>query len=132
MELESLEAEYERVHSYKSSKMWDTLALAYDRASQWRAHVTTLKASKDLKKLMMEELLGTIKVYEIELNEDEGHRKGKSIVLKAQKALKGSSSKAFKVEESFEEASEEERSNLDKLSFILRKIHFVLKKKGGS
>ncbi|RDX78790.1 hypothetical protein CR513_40876, partial [Mucuna pruriens] len=44
--------------------------------------VTACRASKDLKKLLMEELLGTLKVHEIELNENEGQRKGKSIALK--------------------------------------------------
>ncbi|RDX62912.1 hypothetical protein CR513_58715, partial [Mucuna pruriens] len=41
-------------------------------------------------------------------------RKEKSIVLKAQKALKGSLSKVFKVEESFDEMSEEKGSDDDK------------------
>ncbi|RDX91271.1 hypothetical protein CR513_26787, partial [Mucuna pruriens] len=48
--------------------------------------VTTLRVAKDLKKLPMEELLGTLEVHENELNEDEGQSKGKSIALKAQKA----------------------------------------------
>ncbi|RDX98653.1 hypothetical protein CR513_18399, partial [Mucuna pruriens] len=51
--------------------------------------VTTFRASKNLNKLPMEELFGTLKVHEIELNEDEGHKKGKSIALKAQKTYKG-------------------------------------------
>ncbi|RDX94969.1 hypothetical protein CR513_22580, partial [Mucuna pruriens] len=34
--------------------------------------VTTLKVSKDLKKLPMEKLLGKLKVNEMELNEDKG------------------------------------------------------------
>ncbi|RDX91274.1 hypothetical protein CR513_26768, partial [Mucuna pruriens] len=76
----------------------------------------------------MEELLGTLKVHEIELNEYEGQRKGKSITLKAQKAQKGSSSKAFKVEESNEEASKEEGSNKEEHSFISRKIHSMYTK----
>ncbi|RDX84335.1 hypothetical protein CR513_34632, partial [Mucuna pruriens] len=47
--------------------------------------VTPLRVSKELKKLPMEELLGTLKVHEIKLNEDKGQRKGKSIAFKAQK-----------------------------------------------
>ncbi|RDX82237.1 hypothetical protein CR513_36997, partial [Mucuna pruriens] len=39
--------------------------------------VTTLKASKDIKKLSMEELCGTLKVHEIELDEDKGQHKSK-------------------------------------------------------
>ncbi|RDY13896.1 hypothetical protein CR513_01108, partial [Mucuna pruriens] len=49
----------------------------------WRPQVTTLRVSKDLKKLPMEEILCTLKVHEIELNKDEGQRKGKSIVVEA-------------------------------------------------
>ncbi|RDX69678.1 hypothetical protein CR513_51174, partial [Mucuna pruriens] len=44
--------------------------------------VKALRASKDLKKIPMKELLGTLKVHEIVLRDDEGQRKGKSIVLK--------------------------------------------------
>ncbi|RDX58410.1 hypothetical protein CR513_62276, partial [Mucuna pruriens] len=87
------------------------------------------RASKDLKKLLVEELLGTLKVHEIEINNDEGQRKGKSIALKAQKALKGSSSKAFKVEESCEKAFEEEGSDEDEISFLSRKIHSIQRQK---
>ncbi|RDX61547.1 hypothetical protein CR513_60213, partial [Mucuna pruriens] len=77
MKIKKQEVEYEIVHSYNSSKkMWDILALAYEGTSQVRAP----KASKDLKKLPMKELLGTLKVHEIELNEDKGQRKDKSIV----------------------------------------------------
>ncbi|RDX64046.1 hypothetical protein CR513_57443, partial [Mucuna pruriens] len=53
-------------------------------------------------------IFGTLKVHEIELNKDEGQRKGKSIALEAQNASNGSSSKVLKVEESFEEAFEGE------------------------
>ncbi|RDY11934.1 hypothetical protein CR513_03347, partial [Mucuna pruriens] len=123
------EVECEKFHSGNSSKeMWDTRALAYRNTSQvkdskismlvhqyelfkmedhgiidkiqWRPQVITLRASKDLKKLPMEELLCMLKVHEIELNEDEGQRKRKFIALKSQKTQKGSSSKAFKVEKS--------------------------------
>ncbi|RDY14823.1 hypothetical protein CR513_00044, partial [Mucuna pruriens] len=41
---------------------------------RWRPQVTTLRAFKDLKKLPMEELSGTLKVHKMELNEDEGQR----------------------------------------------------------
>ncbi|RDX98508.1 hypothetical protein CR513_18549, partial [Mucuna pruriens] len=53
---------------------------------QWRSYVTALKAFNDLEKLPKKEFLCTLK--------------GKSIALKAQRAKKGLSSKAFKVEES--------------------------------
>ncbi|RDY13272.1 hypothetical protein CR513_01822, partial [Mucuna pruriens] len=47
-------------------------------------------------KLPKKEFLGTLKVHEIELREDEGQRKGKSIAHK-------SFSKVFKLDESFDE-----------------------------
>ncbi|RDX91504.1 hypothetical protein CR513_26511, partial [Mucuna pruriens] len=58
----------------------------YDHITKiFRSHVTALRVFKDLKKLPVKELFGTLKVHVIELNEDEGQRKGKSITLKAQK-----------------------------------------------
>ncbi|RDX91060.1 hypothetical protein CR513_27017, partial [Mucuna pruriens] len=59
-------------------------------------------------------------------------RKGNSIAFKVQKASNRSSFKAFKANESCEEASEEEGSDKDELSFILRKIDSIWKNKGGS
>ncbi|RDX72870.1 hypothetical protein CR513_47598, partial [Mucuna pruriens] len=112
---------HDKVHSCKSLKK-----------IQWRPQVTTLKASKDLKKIPMEELLGTLKVYKIEINEDEDQRKGKSIALKTQKASKGSLSKAFKVEKSYEKAFKEKGLDKDDFSFISRKICSMWEKKGES
>ena len=78
----------------------------------------------------MEELLGSLKVHELELQEEESSRKGKSISLKAHK---GSASKALKAEESSDkaESSREDISDNDELSFISRKIQAMWKKKGG-
>ncbi|RDX82487.1 hypothetical protein CR513_36726, partial [Mucuna pruriens] len=81
-----IEIEYEKVHNCKSSKdMWDTLALAYEgkrlkdkytlpiynklskiftydlKSCKWRPQLIALKAFKELKKLCIEELLGTLK-----------------------------------------------------------------------
>ncbi|RDY11398.1 hypothetical protein CR513_03955, partial [Mucuna pruriens] len=100
------ESEYEKVHSYKSSKeIWNTLAPAYEGTFQItrqnRPLVTTLKASKDLKKLLMEELLGTLKTP------------------------KDSASKALKVEESCGDTLDEDCSDEDKISFISRKVLFT-------
>ncbi|RDX99429.1 hypothetical protein CR513_17504, partial [Mucuna pruriens] len=78
--------------------------------SSWNANQKT-RASKDLKKLPMEELFGTFKVHEMELKKDKGQRKWKYIALKAQNTQKGSLSKAFKVDESYSEASKEECYN---------------------
>ena len=78
----------------------------------------------------MEELLGSLKVHELQLQEEESSRKGKSIALKA---YKGSASKALKAEKSsYEtESSEDDISDNDELSFISRKIQAMWKKKGG-
>ncbi|RDX81036.1 hypothetical protein CR513_38331, partial [Mucuna pruriens] len=69
---------------------------------QWRSQVIALRVSKDLKKLRMEELLGTLKVHEIEPNKDEGNRRRK------------------------------EFSKQDELSYISRKMHSIWKQKRGS
>ncbi|RDX92995.1 hypothetical protein CR513_24806, partial [Mucuna pruriens] len=79
---------------------------------RWRPQVTTLRASKDLKKLPMEELLGMLKFSKME-------------------ALKGSTSKAFKVVESCGDISYGDFSYKDELSFILRKIQSMWKHKRG-
>ena len=76
----------------------------------------------------MEELLGSLKVHELELQEEESSRKGKSISLKAHK---GSACKALKAEESLDEieSSGENSSDNDELSFISRKIQAMWKNK---
>ncbi|RDX88300.1 hypothetical protein CR513_30124, partial [Mucuna pruriens] len=81
---------------------------------RWRLHVATVRASQDLKKISMEELLGTLKM--------KGNEKENPYPLKAHKAPKGSSSKAFKVEESCGNKSNKDCSNEDELSFISRKF----------
>ena len=97
---------------------------------QWRPKVTAIQEAKNLASLTMEELLGSLKVHELELQEKESSRKGKSIALKAHK---GSTSKALKTEKSSDEAesSEDDISDNDELSFISRKIQAMWKKKGG-
>ncbi|RDY10622.1 hypothetical protein CR513_04819, partial [Mucuna pruriens] len=57
------------IHDYKKTKYSLSLSL-------FGPQVIVVRASKDLKKLPMEEFLGTLKVHEIKLNEDEGQRKG--------------------------------------------------------
>nr|KYP57053.1 hypothetical protein KK1_003307 [Cajanus cajan] len=42
---------------------------------KWRPQVTTLRASKNLEKLSLEELIGLIKVHELELQQDDVGRK---------------------------------------------------------
>jgi len=48
---------------------------------KWRLQVTTLRALKNLKSMSLEELVGTLKVHEQELQQDEGLRREKSLAL---------------------------------------------------
>ncbi|RDY12257.1 hypothetical protein CR513_02957, partial [Mucuna pruriens] len=84
----------------------------------WRPQVIALRASKDLKKFPIEEHLGTLKVHVKEIKEDKEKRKGKFMTLKAQKASKKISSKAFKAKESSDESFEKEDSGKDESSLI--------------
>ncbi|RDY01399.1 hypothetical protein CR513_15288, partial [Mucuna pruriens] len=95
-------------------------------------YVTTLRASRVLKKIHMEEILGKLKVHDMELNKDEGQQKGKSIALKAQKTPKGSASKAFKAEELCGDTSNEDCYDKDELTFMSRNIQSIWKHKRGS
>ncbi|KAL2330586.1 hypothetical protein Fmac_018167 [Flemingia macrophylla] len=49
---------------------------------KWRPQVTTLRASKNLQKLSLEELIGHLKVHEPELQQDDVGRKQKSMFRK--------------------------------------------------
>ncbi|RDX72475.1 hypothetical protein CR513_48038, partial [Mucuna pruriens] len=71
------------VHKYELFKMEDNEAIDLILPRRCKPQVITLRASKDLKKLPMEELLDTLKDHGMKLNKDEGQRKGKSIALKA-------------------------------------------------
>ncbi|KAL2327460.1 hypothetical protein Fmac_020887 [Flemingia macrophylla] len=42
---------------------------------KWRPQVTTLRASKDLDKLSLEELIGLLKVHELELQQDDAGKR---------------------------------------------------------
>lgn len=81
---------------------------------KWRPMVTSLKLAKVLNKISLEELISSLRSHEIELEEDEPQKKGKSLTLKSNKKL---DTKAFQVvEESSDESSEEE----DELSLLSR------------
>jgi len=78
--------------------------VAYDHVSKilrslparWRPKVTAIEEAKDLNTLSVEDLVSSLKVHEIGLNEHEPAKKVKSIPLPS----KGKSSKALKVVES--------------------------------
>jgi len=61
--------------------------------ARWRPKVTAIEEAKDLNPLSIEDLVSSLKVHEVSLNEHEPAKKSKSIALPS----KGKSSKALKV-----------------------------------
>ena len=89
--------------------------------------------------MSLEELIGTFKVHEQELQQGEGLKREKSLALSSQKSKKvslsreqilRSSSKALKVDDSSNDEFEED-SNEDELVFISLKILKMWRKKRG-
>jgi predicted solute-binding protein len=74
--------------------------------ARWRPKVTAIEEAKDLNTLSVEDIVSSLKVHEISLNEHEPAKKSKSIALPS----KGKSSKALKVVESEEETSDGDSS----------------------
>ncbi|XP_057444340.1 uncharacterized protein LOC130736536 [Lotus japonicus] len=72
---------------------------------RWRPEVTAIQEAKDLSTLRLEDLLGSLKVHEIELAHDEGLKKQKNIASKAIQVKEQSEE-----EESLEELSEDEQA----------------------
>lgn len=64
--------------------------------------------SKNFYGTSLEELVEILKVHEWELQQDRVLKKEKNIALKAQKPVKRTPTKAFSVEESFEESDVED------------------------
>ena len=105
---------------------------------KWRPKIAALKALKNLDSMSLEEIVGTLKVHEQELQEDEGLRREKSLALNSQKnkkesssreKVRRSSSKALKVNDSFNDKFE---ADLDEDAAISRKIHKMRRNKSGS
>jgi len=104
--------------------------------ARWKPKVTTIEEAKDLNTLSVEDLVSSLKVHEIGLNEHEHAKKVKSIALPS----KGKSSKAFKVIE-FEDEAPDGDSDEDptkkmamlsnKLEYLEKKNRKFLSKKGG-
>jgi len=83
--------------------------------ARWRPKVTTIKEAKDLNTLSVEDLVSSLKVRELSLNEHESAKKSKSIALPS----KRKSSKAFKVIESEEEESPDGDSDEDPVEMMV-------------
>ena len=142
---ESIEEMYSRFHTLVSRlQILKKSYVASDHVSKilrsfparWRPKVTAIEEAKDLNTLSVEDLVSSLKVHKMSLNEHESSKKNKSIVLPS----KGKSSKAFKVIES-EEESPDGDSNEDptkkmvmlsnKFQYLAKKNRKFLSKKGG-
>ncbi|XP_057418308.1 uncharacterized protein LOC130712495 [Lotus japonicus] len=77
---------------------------------RWRPKVTAIQEAKDLSTLRLEDLLGSLKVHEIELANDEGLKKQKSIAFKANSSKAIQTKEQSENEESSEELSEDEQA----------------------
>ena len=104
--------------------------------SRQRPKVNAIEEAKDLNTLSVEDLVSSLKVHEIGLNEHEPTKKVKSISLPS----RGKSSKALKVVESEDESpggdSDEDPNEKmamlsNKLEYLARKNNKFLSKKGG-
>ncbi|XP_057444269.1 uncharacterized protein LOC130736454 [Lotus japonicus] len=93
---------------------------------RWRPKVTAIQEAKDLSKLRLEDLLGSLKVHEIELANDEGLKKQKNIAFKA------NSSKAIQTKEQSEEEETSEEMSEDEQALFNRKFKrmWIKQKKG--
>ncbi|RHN55345.1 putative transcription factor interactor and regulator CCHC(Zn) family [Medicago truncatula] len=106
--------------------------------SRWRPKVTAIEEAKDLNTLSVEDLVSSLKVHEMSLNEHETSKKSKSIALPS-KGKTSKSSKAYKASESEEESpdgdSDEDQSVKmamlsNKLEYLARKQKKFLSKRG--
>jgi len=114
---ESIEEIYSRFHTLVCGiQILKKSYVASDHASKilrslparWRPKVTAIEEAKDLNTFSVEDLVSSLKVHELSLNEHES-AKSKSIALPS----KGKSSKALKVIESEEEESPDGDSDED-------------------
>ena len=99
---------------------------------------------KNLNSVSIEDLIGTLKVHEQELQQDEGFKRGRSLALPAQKtsstckesssrSTSKSTSKAVNFDTPYDDESNDEGSDKDdQLAFISRKIRNMWKKRSGS
>jgi len=94
--------------------------------ARWRPKVTAIKEAKDLNTMSVEDLVSSLKVHEITLNEHEPAKKSKSITLPS----KGKSSKALKVIESKEESPDgDSDEDLAKMIVMLsNRLQYLAKK----
>ena len=94
--------------------------------ARWRPRVTTIGEAKDLNTLNVEDLVSSLKVHEIGLNEHEPAKKSKSIALSS----KRKSSKALKVIESEEESpdGDSDEDHIEKMAMFSNRLQYLAKK----
>jgi len=94
--------------------------------ARWRPKVTTIEEAKDLNTLSVKDLVSSLKVHEISLNEDEPVKKSKSIALPS----KGKSSKALKVIESQEESpnGDSDEDHAEMMAMLSNRLQYLAKK----
>jgi len=96
--------------------------------ARWRPKVTTIEEAKDLNTLSFENLVSSLKVHVIGLNQHEPAKKVKSIALPS----KGKSSKAPKFSESEEESldgdSDGDPADVQKMAMLSNKLEYLAKK----
>ena len=83
---------------------------------------TTLKLAKDLNNISLEELVSSLRIHEIELEEDEPQKRGKSVVLKS----KPEKAKAYQANEE-SKGSDEDIEDDDELSLISKRVNRLWK-----
>jgi len=94
--------------------------------ARWRPKVTAIEEAKDSNTLSVEDLVSSLKVHEIGVNEHEPARKVKSIALQS----KGKSSKAVKVIESEDESPDGDFDEdlTEKMAMLSNKLEYLAKK----
>ena len=93
---------------------------------RWRPKVTTIEEAKDLYTLSVEDLVSSLNVHEIGLDQHEPAKKVKSIALPS----KGKSSKAFKFIESEDESpdGDSDEDPTEKMAMLSNKLEYLAKK----
>ena len=94
--------------------------------ARWRPKVTIIEEAKDLNTLSVEDLVSSLKVYEIGLNEHEPTKKVKSIALPS----RGKPSKALKVVESEDESpdGDSDEDPIEKMAMLSNKLEYLTRK----
>jgi len=67
--------------------------ILWSLSRKWRPQIIALRSIKNLDSMTLEEIVGILKLYEQDLAQDEGTKKGKSLALTAQRPKRNSASK---------------------------------------